>query len=209
MAIEIKPISYQKLSFGIAGISSLVMHQWDDKAKRVLRERQGGRKTKDREKRDPQAEADAATYKCKDGTPGIPAIAFKSSLISAAHKDLGIEKTLVRKAVFTGLADPQQVLPITFSRVEVREDLVRVGAGQPDLRYRPYFFDWKCSLVLQFEPSMIRVEDLATLIERAGLTVGIGEWRPEKGGEYGRFKIDEDTAFSVVEIDENVEVSVS
>jgi len=30
-----------------------------------------------------------------------------------------------------------------------------------------------------------------TLIDRAGLSVGIGEWRPEKGGEYGRFKIDD------------------
>lgn len=199
MAIEIKPIRYNKLSFAIAGISPLVMHQWADKAKRALREKHAGRKTKEREKRDPQAEAEAATYKCEDGTPGIPAIAFKSSLISAAHKDLGIEKTLIRKAVFTGLADPQQVLPITFGKVEVREDLVRVGAGQPDLRYRPYFFDWHCSMVLQFEPSMIRVEDLVTLIDRAGSTIGIGEWRPEKGGEYGRFQIDPDVPVSEID----------
>ena len=191
MAVEIKPISYQKLSFGIAGVSPLVMHQWADKARRALREKHAGRKTKEREKRDPQAEADAATYKCDDGTPGIPAIAFKSSLISAAHKDLGIEKTLIRKAVFTGCSDPQQVLPITFDRVETREDLVRVGAGQPDLRYRPYFFGWHCTMILQFEPSMVRVDDLLSLIDRAGLSVGIGEWRPEKGGEYGRFKIDD------------------
>lgn len=197
MAVEIKPVSYQSLSFGIVSVSPLVMHQWTDKARRALREKHAGRKTKEREKRDPQAEADAATYKCEDGTPGIPAIAFKSSLISAAHKDLGIEKTLIRKAVFTGLADPQQLLPITFERMEVREDLVRVGAGQPDLRYRPYFFNWKCSMVLQFEPSMVRIEDLLSLIDRAGLSVGIGEWRPEKGGEYGRFKIDAKTSVDV------------
>lgn len=121
MAVEIKPVSYQSLSFGIVSVSPLVMHQWTDKARRALREKHAGRKTKEREKRDPQAEADAATYKCEDGTPGIPAIAFKSSLISAAHKDLGIEKTLIRKAVFTGLADPQQLLPITFERMEVRK----------------------------------------------------------------------------------------
>lgn len=52
-------------------------------------------------------------------------------------------------------------------------------------------------MVLQFEPSMVRIEDLLSLIDRAGLSVGIGEWRPEKGGEYGRFKIDAKTSVDV------------
>lgn len=197
MAVEIQPLAYRGLSFRIVGVSPLVQHQWAEKALRQMREKHAGKKTKTRDVRDPQEEADAATYKDAKGRPGIPAIAFKSSLITAAHKDLGIEKTLVRKAIFTGCADPQEVLPIEFERVEAREDLVRVGAGSADLRYRPYFFGWTCTMSLQFEPTLIQVNDLLTLIDRAGLTVGIGEWRPEKGGEYGRFKVDE--AFPVSE----------
>jgi hypothetical protein len=30
------------------------------------------------------------------------------------------------------------------------------------------------------------------MIERAGFGVGIGEWRPEKDGDYGRFRVDRD-----------------
>ena len=36
----------------------------------------------------------------------------------------------------------------------------------------------------------IPVESLINLINRAGFGVGIQEMRPEKGGTYGRFKID-------------------
>ena len=197
MAVELKPICYEILKFNIKGLSPLVMHKWAEKAKREMREKHAGRKTKSREKRDPEQEAQAATYVDENGRPGIPAIAFKSALIAAAHKDLGIEKTLVRKAVFTGCSDPQQILPISFKRADVVEDLVRVGAGSADLRYRPYFYDWSCEMHLEFEPSMIRVEDLVSLIDRAGAAVGICEWRPEKGGEYGRFQIDEKAGFKV------------
>ena len=45
-------------------------------------------------------------------------------------------------------------------------------------------------LEIEIAAELMRVEDLVALIERAGFGVGIGEWRPEKGGEYGRFAID-------------------
>ena len=32
--------------------------------------------------------------------------------------------------------------------------------------------------------------NIINLINRAGFGVGVGEWRPEKGGEYGRFMVD-------------------
>ena len=55
MSIELKSIEYRKLKFQIAGISCLVMHQWSEKARRELREKHAGKKTKTREKRDVDA----------------------------------------------------------------------------------------------------------------------------------------------------------
>ncbi len=191
--IKLKPISKRRMTFGIRGTSPLIMHQWSEKAKREMRDKQQeGKKTKTREKRVPAEEARAATYVTKDGDIGIPGMAFKSALVSAAHKDIGIEKTLVRKALFLVTDDPNKVLPISGSEPTVREDMVRVGMGSADLRYRPEFVEWTCKIELEVDSELLQRDDVLALVDRAGFGVGICEWRPEKGGEFGRFEIDPD-----------------
>ena len=155
-----------------------------------MRDKHGGRKAKTREVRDPEAECEAAAYKTAHGEYGVPAMAVKSALITAAHKDLGIEKTLVRKALFLHCDDPNGVLPFSaYEGPELREDTVRIGMGSTDLRYRPEFRNWAVTLDIEFDVSLIQENDIAALIERAGFGTGVGEWRPEKGGEFGRFRI--------------------
>ena len=176
------------------------MHQWSEKAKREMREKQQeGKKTKAREKRVPADEAKAATYTTDDGQIGIPGMAFKSALVTAAHKDIGIEKTLVRKALFLVTDDPNKVLPIHCSEPTVREDMVRVGMGSADLRYRPEFVEWSCPITLEVDSELLQRDDILALVDRAGFGVGICEWRPEKGGEYGRFEIDPTVAITFEE----------
>ena len=72
----------------------------------------------------------------------------------------------------------------------MREDIVRVGAGSTDLRYRPEFAEWAMVLTLEYDSKALTQEAILNLIDRAGVGVGLGEWRPEKGGEYGRFEVD-------------------
>lgn len=149
-----------------------------------------GKKTKDRELRVPAEEAKAATYTTDDGSVGIPAMAFKSAILSAAHKDLGIEKTLVKKALFLITTDSGMILPINCSEPIVREDMVRIGMGSADLRYRPEFKQWSCDIELEIDSELLQRDDVLALVDRAGFGIGLCEWRPEKGGEFGRFEID-------------------
>lgn len=169
--------------------SPLVQHQWSEKSMREMREKQAGRKTKSREVRDPVAEYEAAKCLTEDGAPGVSVLAIKSAIISAAHKDLGIEKTLVRKALFIR-GDRLQTVPlIDYAEPYMREDTVRVGMGSTDLRYRPCYDYWACKLRIEYDASLLRVEDILNLINRAGFGVGICERRPEKGGDWGRFRL--------------------
>lgn len=87
--IKLQPIARRRMRFGIIGISSLIMHKWDEKSLRMMRDKHAGKKTKDRAVRDPAAEAESATYRTEDGHIGIPAMALKSALVTAAHKDIG------------------------------------------------------------------------------------------------------------------------
>ncbi len=191
-SVLIKPLKYERVSLKIAGISPLMCHKWSDKARRSIRDKHAGKKTKDRAVRCPETEAHEATYFTADGEPGVPAMAIKNAIISAAHKDLGIEKTLVRKSIFIDSSDPQIILPMTYERWEkCNEQFVRVGMGASDIRYRPCFYGWSVAISFIVETNMVQIPDLISLIDRAGQSIGICEWRPEKGGEYGRFKVDD------------------
>ena len=198
MAISMKPIERKTITFTIKGISPLIQHKWSEKAKREMREKHAGKKTKSREVRNPEKEFQEACYLTDEGEYGIPLMAFKNSLITAAHKDIGIEKTLVRKAFFIKSEDSNLINKIECSEPVMREDMVRVGAGSADMRYRPEFRQWSTTITAEIDSQLLTVDDVVNLINRAGFGVGIGEWRPEKNGEYGRFEVDTTQPVNVV-----------
>jgi len=189
-SVKLTPIKRQTITLRIRGMSPLIQHQWGVKALEEMRSKHAGKKTKAREIRNPEKEGHEAAYKTDKGKFGIPAMALKSAIISAAHKDIGVEKTLVRKALFLVCDDSGKVLPMDCDDPVINEDPVRVGAGGTDLRYRPYFHRWAVTVTFEIDAELLQTEDLLNLIDRAGFGVGICEWRPEKGGEYGRFEVD-------------------
>lgn len=186
----LRPVNRQTICITIVGTTPMIQHKWAEKALREIREKKQGKKTKSREACDPQQEGQDATYIAADGRFGVPLLAIKSAIISAAHKDIGVEKTLVRKALFIRCAAPDMVLPMRCDSPTIREDFVRVGMGGTDLRYRPEFgAGWEVDLDIEYDADLLNPTDIVNLIERAGFGVGICEWRPEKGGEYGRFRV--------------------
>ena len=43
--------------------------------------------------------------------------------------------------------------------------------------------------MIDYNASVITIEQLINLIEIPGYSVGLCEWRPEKNGPYGRFRV--------------------
>jgi len=206
--VKLKPINRRLVTVRLVGVSPLITHKWSEKAKRQIREKQQeGKKTKNRELREPEQEAKDATYWCDEACtiPGVPAVAIKAAVIEAAHNDLGFPKTLLRKSMFIYPMGRDVVIPLESTNGnpvkskavnkpiegQMTEDVVRVGQGSTDLRYRPYFFDWAVTTSWEIDADLLQVQDMITLLDRAGFGVGVCEWRPEKGGEYGRFRVDD------------------
>ena len=178
--INLKAMKVDDVSMRVIGTTPLVQHKWIEKMRKQIRDKKMGKKVTNREKCDPQQEFIGATYVGKEtGKYGVPCDAIKQCLVNAAHKDIGIEKTLVRKSIFIKSQDRDLIEPrdlVLFDQTDdpiMREDIVRVGAGSADLRYRPEFQNWSIILVI-----------------RAGCGVGLQEMRPEKGGDFGRFTVD-------------------
>lgn len=200
--ITIKPIAVKTFRMRLKGLSPYISHNWSKKSLEMMRDKHAGKRTRNRDVRDPNAEAVAAMYLTKDGQPGIPALAIKSAMLTSAHKDLGIARTLVSKSLFVVCDDPNKILPLILTKEpEFREDVVRVATGSTDLRYRPYYMEWSVDLTLELDTTWLQLGDVISLINRAGYGVGVGEWRPsapKTPGEYGRFQLDE--SFPVEEI---------
>lgn len=200
MAVELKPISAQKIKFTIIGTSPLIQHKFDAKAIKQIRDKKLGKKTKNRETLDKEQEFQNATHITDDGQYGIPMKAFKASLINAAHKDIGIEKTLVKKNLFyRGGSD--LVVPMTCDDPVMREDYVKIGMSGTDLRYRPEWKEWSVDIEMEFNADSLQPADIINLTNLAGFGVGLHEMRPEKGGENGRFEVDRTQPVTVEAID--------
>lgn len=205
--IEISRIASKTMIVPIVGTSPLIVHNFSDKSKRQMLEAQQGKK-KLKEVRDPQAEYEAAFYRIHDESGadrfGFPVTAFKAATIGAARfYDKSVTMTSLRQFLFMhGVltkADPQQLVEI-FGEPEMREDVVRLGgpSRSADLRYRPMFAEWRAELKVTFVSSSLSEGSVLSLIDAGGLGIGVGEWRPEKRGEFGTYMVDQSRDIEVV-----------
>lgn len=190
--VVIDRIAAETISVPIIGTAPLLVHKFSEKAKRQMLDNMQGKKSP-KQPKDPKAEYEAAFYRMKDGGYGFPAIAFKAATVSASRfYGKSVTMTSLRQFVFINGEpgeDGQQMVPIVGD-AQMREDVVRVGMGGTDLRYRPQFLEWSTTLLVTYVTSALTRDSLLSLIDAGGLGVGVGEWRPEKKGDFGTYQVD-------------------
>lgn len=177
----------------IEGTSPLVVHAWDVKTIRMMEEKQAGAATKGRQKRNPEAEYQAAFYVKKSGVYGVPLLGIKAAVVTAATS-LGreIPKTLIRQAFHIIDADRDQLCALHYPAdvpPVMDTSMVRVGMGTADVRYRPKFQQWGVEVQIEFNERALTLEKLVNLFNLAGFAVGLCEHRPERDGSWGRFQV--------------------
>jgi len=57
------------------------------------------------------------------------------------------------------------------------------------MRTRPRFDRWRLKFEIELDESIVNEDDFITALNNAGSLVGICDYRPEKGGKYGRFEV--------------------
>lgn len=205
--IQIDKVAVETLLVPLTGTAPLIVHNFSDKSKRMMLEAQQGKKAV-KQPRDPQSEYDAAFYRIAreddvDGY-GFPVTAFKAATVGAGRfYGKSVKMTELRQFIFMrGVltkADPQQLFEIT-GEPHMREDIVRLGGmgRSADLRYRPEFTQWSTVLTVTYVTSSLAKSSVLSLIDAGGLGIGVGEWRPEKRGEFGTYQIDQAKEVEVI-----------
>lgn len=183
-AIAIPPIEIKSYSFRLEGDSPLIVHAWSDKAKKEMLDKQMGKARGKKEPKDPDGDYEAAFYRMPNNAPGFPTIAFKAAAVNAARQVEGLTMTFLRGA-FHAIGELVEI----EGEPTMREDTVRVGMGTADLRYRPEFKVWAVNLIIRLNTRSMTLAQLIHLLNQAGFSVGVGEWRPEKDGRNGMFHV--------------------
>jgi hypothetical protein len=189
----------------VLGTSPIILNRMSEKVQRELLLPRG-RKTEVEKattlKHDPIAEYRASPYTLKDTKqPTLLAqlaTAFKKALMTAALDMPGARKAQIGRLTWIeGEHVGLYGVPKLFMRTTRSADMNRT----PDVRTRAIVPEWAARLEVTFVQPLITAQSVANLLAAAGITVGVGDWRPEKGaGNYGQFRIvdKDDPAFKRV-----------
>lgn len=183
-SISVPAPDIQTAVFRLVGTAPLICHAWSHKAKAAMLAKQMKRAAPAKAAKDPEQDFLDSLYPMPDGDGyGFPAIAFKAAMVRAGTY-LDLKMTFLRGAFHV----PGELVRIEGTP-EPREDMVRVGMGTADIRYRGEFMPWAVDLPVSFNANVISHEQIANLLVTAGFSVGVGEWRPEKNGSYGMWEL--------------------
>jgi len=177
----------------VRGTAPLIVHRWSEKARQMMLDAQQGKKNP-KQPKDPNVDFETSMYRFEDGGHGFPIMAFKSATVKGGARLFGkaVKMTELRQLctfLSDGLCtDGTQLTRIISDAPIMREDMVRVGMGTADIRYRAEYRNWSAVLRIEYVPSVIDLSSVVALVD-AGGTNGIGEWRPEKSGSYGTFEV--------------------
>lgn len=202
-SVSIPAINIQYATISIIGDSPLIVHKWSEKAKKEILDKQMKKaKTKGHDAKDPVRDFIDSLY-WLDGEPeekteegfaksiqsgarfGFPSVAFKASAVAAGYRS-GVTKNLV--SMYGAFHIDGEFVEIK-GVPEMREDMVRVGMGVADIRYRGEFKEWSATFQVKYNASAISLEQLVNLFNLGGFACGLGEWRPEKGGAFGMYHV--------------------
>jgi hypothetical protein len=200
VGITLPALNIGLMEIVIIGDSPLIVHAWSHKAKKQMLDKQTKAAKGAREAKDPKADFEASMYRLEDTGYGFPSVGFKAAAVTAGTSVAGLTKIAARQAfhvigedvdvagAFEGSISRVNLVRIQ-GRPQMREDLVRVGMGTADLRYRAEFPDWHAKLLVRYNRNVLSEPQIMNLINTAGFAVGVGEWRPERDGSYGMFHI--------------------
>lgn len=168
----------------VEGTADLIQNRFSQKSVEMMLRKHMGISVQRESKKPREVLEDATVYNI-DGKVAMPPTTFKMAMLGAASQLKGLKKTELRMALFI----QGNSVPITYSAMVPRMDIARTsGIGRvPDVRFRPSFQNWKARMIIQFTDTLT-VQTVVDLLNRAG-NGGVGEWRPQKNGTFGTFRV--------------------
>lgn len=146
-------------------------------------------------RKDPRETAEKAAYRMSNGNLYLPGAAIARLLREAAsaHKQRGSRKSLkyIMPAAVLVLEDQiplrdSQGAPLRSFEIDSRPVVIPSTKGRI-MCHRPRLNEWNIEFTLEVDEDTIDADFIHQLLTEGGRKLGVGDFRPEKGGSFGRF----------------------
>jgi len=189
--LVIHSLKQGRVTLRMIGNTPFYFNAMSAKAKRSLL-LGGGKKTaaeKKEIKHNPEQEFRESIYRARDGDTLLcfPAPGVKGAMATAALETPGVTKTSVQRLIFL----PEQRIKI-WGKPFLKMDVVRSADMNktPDIRTRAYLPRWCAEVDIAYVTPTLSAHSVMSLLSNAGVIVGIGDFRQEKGrGSFGTFSV--------------------
>lgn len=148
----------------------------------------------------PREQAEPKAYRLKDKSLFVPAINIFASIVAAGtFIKNGKSKMTTQKSSLVGamvsmesidcvLCEPKTKKTIDDFEVDCRSVVIPSTGGRI-MAYRPRVDEWTTSFTLTYDETEIDGKLVRELVDIAGKKCGLGDYRPQKKGTFGRFKV--------------------
>lgn len=206
--IEIPALDIRTLELTLIGDTPLICHAWSQKAKMQLKETSTRKASagkaaivphidfaeslywlSDKPNFSPQTTDDEAKEILDEIIPrsrfGFPSTAFKESAISAGLQCGVIKYKINGRSAFFIQGEFAEII----GKPTLREDIIRIQGKNATPRHRAEFKDWATKITVRYNANMMSAEQVANLFYMGGFAIGVGDWRPAKGGTFGMYHV--------------------
>lgn len=146
----------------------------------------------------PEEEAASKAYRLPSGQLYLPTTQFRGSILNAAvGQKIGkrAARAVFAAAMFVDkevceLYDPETGDPLKDYVVDVQRAVIESGRKKNSImRARPKLPRWMTTITFLRDPEWLSIENMEKVFTQAGQLIGVGDFRPQCLGPYGRYSI--------------------
>lgn len=173
----------KKIEVEIKGLTPYLMHRFGEEDADKKSQKKIGKK-------DYEAEVEKALYQSPKGEIYVPSTQIKGCLTEAGKqmRVVGKGKSTYSKLFGAFLLVEPDTIPMLNQKWITDARAVVIQRARI-IRYRPKFTEWGLKFTIQIMDDGIDPSVVKEALDLGGNYVGIGDFRPQKKGSFGRFMV--------------------
>ena len=189
-----------RYQIALRGTSPLIMHNGAagldtrspaNQEKAQIARKKGSNRTDSDDARLRELETQTALWLNTSGAPTVPAAALRAVIETGARKlkqGPQVREGLVVESVDEFIYNTDLGATVEELGKTVQFTVGVVVQRARILRTRALFDPWGVIFTVEVDDELVDAAQLATWLDLGGRRIGLGDWRPEKSGHYGRFE---------------------